>query len=340
MSRSIVLSPEEQNLLDRTVDLNKPRGLGIRAGLKTRLHSGQIEVLAPIYKEGKRRLFLPCGRKFAKTDTAAYALWKKALEKPYAACYYIAPEASHGRKIVWDTQRLQRFLDDDSAKYIKSIKNLEMKIEFTNGSFIQVIGSENFGAANGLTPDIAVYDEFKLFHRRWHIDFAPNLVVRAAPLIIIGTLPTVGDRNYDQYFEVLEAAKQDEKAAIFYKSTFDNPINNLPEIKAAIEEEIAALRARGEEEVIQREYYSRIVPGGKRAIFPMLTQDHIMPAKEMEKVLKKDYKKMEWYCIADPGSTTCFAALIVAINPYTKHVYICNEIYEKDRNLTSTRKIN
>lgn len=338
--RAVILSPEEQNHLKMLEDLNKPRGLGIRAGLKTRLHSGQIEVLTPIYKQGKKRLFLPCGRKFAKTETTGYALWKQALTKPYSACYYVAPEASHGRKIIWDTNRLQRFLDEDSAKYIKSIKNMEMKIEFNNGSFIQVVGSENFGAANGLTPDIAVYDEFKLFHRRWHIDFAPNLVVRAAPIIVIGTLPTVGDRNYDQYFEMLEAAKKDkENSSVFYKSTFDNPINHLPEIKKAIEIEIDALRARGEEDVVQREYYSKIVPGGKRAIFPMLRKKHVMDARKMHDILRRDMKKLEWYCITDPGSTTCFAAIIAAMNPYTKDMYIVHELYEKDQHMTSTRMI-
>lgn len=335
----LLLTPEEQLKLQIIEDLNKPRGEGLNAGLKFRLHKSQIEDIKLIKNHGVSLLIVPSGRKYGKTEEAGFFLWDGALNEPGSANYYIAPESSHGRKIVWDTWRLQRFLDEDSDKYIKSIKNMEMKIEFKNGSFIQVIGSENFGAANGLTPWRAVYDEFKLFHHRWHIDFAPNLIAKAAPLMIIGTLPTPGDRNYDQYYDVLEAAKKDPSARIQTRTTFDNPINLLPKQKKAIEEEIARLRARGEEDVVQREYYSRIVPGGKKAIFPMLNKDCVIPANELRRKIAKDIKKLEWYCITDPGTTTCFAALIVALNPYTKEVFMLDEIYEKDQNMTSSRMI-
>jgi hypothetical protein len=43
--------------------------------------------------------------------------------------------------------------------------------------------------------------------------------------------------------------------------------------------------------------------------------------------------------ITDPGTTTCFAGLIGCINPYTRKIYILDEIYEKDQSMTSTRMI-
>jgi hypothetical protein len=340
VTSSRVLSPEEQLYLQVLEDLNKPRGFGLEVGLTTRLHQGQIDALSNIYSDGCKLLFQPCGRKFGKTEEAAYMLWNSALKTPYSANYYVAPESSHGRKIIWDTQRLQRFLGEDSVKYIKSIKNQEMMIQFKNGSFIQVVGSENFGAANGLTPHCAVYDEFKRFHHRWHIDFAPNLVVHNAPLLIIGTLPTPGDRNYDQYYEIMEACESTERAQIVRKSTFDNPINNLPNIKEGIEFEINQLRLRGDEDIVQREYYSKIVSGGRRAIFPMLSiERHVKPHDEIIRELDRDLKRMEWYTVADPGSTTCFATLFAAIHPYTKKLYILDELYEKDQQATSTRSM-
>lgn len=338
MTDSKILSPDEQLYLQIIEDLNAPRGFGLDVNLDTRLHQGQIDALNNIYNGDCKLLFQPCGRKFGKTEQAAYFLWNSALKTPYSANYYVAPESSHGRKIIWDTQRLQRFLGNDSAKYIKTVKNQEMMIVFKNGSFIQVVGSENFGAANGLTPHAAVYDEFKRFHHRWHIDFAPNLVVHNAPLLIIGTLPTPGDRNYEQYYEIMEACESTDRAKIVKKSTFDNPINNLPNIREGIEFEINQLRLRGDEDIVQREYYSKIVPGGRRAIFPMLDPArHVKPHDEIIRELDKDLKRMEWYCIADPGSTTCFATMFVAIHPYSKHIYILDELYEKDQQDTSTR---
>ena len=262
--RMITLSPQEQHYLQIMEDLNKPRGDGLRVGLTSRLHPDQIEQLKPMYKDGKKDLFLSCGRKWGKTELIGYVLWKHALLNPYSVCYYVGPETAHAKKIIWDGQRLQRYMGQDTMKYIKSINNTEMKIILTNGSIIQVLGSDNYMVANGLTPHIAVYDEFKGFNSKWHVEFAPNRAAKAAPLIIIGTKPRIGNKNMDQYNEVLEYMRDDAASYVADRTTFDNPINSLPEQKAIIDAEIKQLRARGEDDVVELEYYSRVVPGGIR----------------------------------------------------------------------------
>lgn len=339
---NILLTAAEQYHFQMIEDLNKPREDGIKVGLQTRLHSGQIEVLKPLFTPGSTTdiLMVPCGRKFGKTELAVYALWKFALENPGSACYYICPEASHGRKIVWDLQRIQKFMGKDTAKYVDTCRNQEMMCRLKNGSFIQVVGSDNWSAANGLTPSFVVYDEFKVFHPNWHTEFSPNRAAKAAPLMCIGTLPKVGDKNKDQYESLLEQAETDEGSAVFYKTTFDNPINHMKDQKRVINAEIKRLRDRGEEDVVQREYYSKIVPGGASAVFPMLSKDkHVLSHHLIYDEIRKDIKKMEWYLIADPGSTTCFGVLFAALNPYTRQMYILDEIYEKNQLKTSTRNI-
>jgi hypothetical protein len=340
----VVLTPRDQAYFDILDDLNKPRGMGLECGLTTRLHDGQISALKGLYTEDVSLILVPSGRKFGKTELAAYVLWRQALLFPGSACYYVVPEGSHGREIVWNNNRLQRFLFEDSNKYLLGegtrIRNNEMYIPFKNGSYIKVIGSENFGVANGLTPAIAIYDEFKLFNPRWHIDFAPNLAPLAAPLVIIGTLPTPGDKNQNQYMDLIDDVKSEEKAEIHIRTTFDNPINHLPKQNKAIMRQIESLRRRGEEDVVQREYYSKIIPGGKRAIFPMLSRDaHIRSHKDLLAEISKDRSKLEWYITADPGNTTVFGVLFMALNPYTKKLYILDEIYEKEQINTSTRSI-
>lgn len=340
MDTNVVLNKEEQYRLQLIEDLNKPRGEGVEAGLTTRLHAKQVEALHSLYSGNKKLIFVPCGRKFGKSEIAAYVLWKQALENPGSACYYIAPEASHGRKIMWDTQRFQKFLGKDSSKYLKGDpSNVEMKVKFKNGSFIQVIGSENWASANGLTPDIVVYDEFKIFHRQFHIEMDPNRAAKAAPLVVIGTMPKVGDRNKDQYEALLNYAQHNpQSCAVHTFTTFDNPINLAPDRLASIEEQIRILRDRGEEDVVQREYYSRIVPGGSRAIFPMFTPErYVRPFNEVYAEISRDLHKLEWYLMTDPGTTTCFAALLIALNPFTRKVYILTEIYETDQHMTSVR---
>lgn len=336
LSKKILLSKEDQRALEIITDLNKPRGDGVKVKLKNRLHPDQIEQLKPLYIDGKKDLFLSCGRKWGKTELIGYVLWKHALENPGSACYYVGPEAAHARKIIWDGYRLQRYMGNDTQKYIKSIRNQEMMIRLTNGSFIQVVGSDNYAVANGLTPSIAVYDEFKAFNPRWHVEFAPNRAAKAAPLIIIGTKPRAGNKNMDQYNEILEYMRNDPDSYVADRTTFDNPINHLPDQKKIIDQEISQLRARGEEDVVQLEYYSRVVPGGKQAIFPMFRRDkHIHAHEDLIAEIEKDRKRLQWVWIADPGNTTCFGMLFAAYNEYTGNLYILDEIYEKDQSKTS-----
>jgi len=338
---NVLVSVQEQEYLQIIEDLNKARGDGLKVGLKTRLHDGQIEVLAPLYdkKCSIDTLFLPCARKFGKSELAAYVLWRHALFNPGSACYYIGPEAAHARKIMWDLQRFQKFMGPETRKYISSTKNQEMKLGLVNGSFIQIMGSDNWAAGNGLTPSIVVYDEMKVFHPQWHVEFSPNRAAKAAPLIVIGTLPKVGDKNMDQYNSLLEYAQKDPRSRVFFKTTWDNPINHLPSNKSFIEAEIARLRLRGDEDIVQREYYSKIVLGGKSAIFPMLSEKHVKPHHEVYEEVKRDLKKLEWYVVADPGNTTCFAVLFAALNPWTKKLYLLNEMYVTDQMKTTTRSV-
>ena len=244
-------------------DLNKPRGLGIDVGLKTRLHKGQIDALSCLYDDSDvLTLFLACGRKFGKTEAVGYILWRHALENPGSACYYVGPQKDHARKLLWDNRRIQRYLENDSDKYIDRIENDTMTIRFKNGSYIQILGSDNYAVANGLTPSIAVYDEFKHFREIWHTEFSPNRAALGAKLIVIGTKPRPENRNYKQYEALLKFYKNDPRGKLIEKTTFDNPINTMPAQAAAIQVEIDQLRQDDQEDVIQLEYYSKVIPGG------------------------------------------------------------------------------
>lgn len=338
-----ILSKDQHLYLQIMADLNAPIGDGLKVGLDTRLHKDQIAQLKPLYDKNNtiNSMFISCGRKWGKTELVGYILWRHALLNPGSACYYIGPEATHARKILWDTQRIQKYMGKATSKYLLKTREQEMKILLKNGSFIQVVGSDNYAVANGLTPHIAVYDEFKAFNHRWHTEFAPNRAAKAAPLVIIGTKPRPGNKNMDQYNEILEYAKNNPlEWYVAERTTFDNPINHLPAQKQIIDQEISQLIARGEEDVVQLEYYSKVIQGGKRNIFPMFRPDqHVFKHEEIMKELDKDLKRMEWYLISDPGTVTCFGALLACLNPYTKQLYILDEIYEKNQLDTSTRRI-
>jgi hypothetical protein len=335
------LNNQAQEYLSMMKDLNKPRGLGVDVGLSTRLHSGQIDALAPLYNGSDvLTLFLACGRKFGKTEAVCYILWKHALENPGAACYYVAPQKDHARKLIWDNRRIQRFLEEDTSKYVRNIENDTMTVRLNNGSFIQLLGSDNYAIANGLTPSIAVYDEMKHFRSLFHTEFAPNRAALGAKLVIIGTKPRPENRNYRQYNALLNFYKDDERGHLVTKTTFDNPINAMPQQAAAIKLEIDQLRADDQEDVVQLEFYSKVIPGGKRAIFPMLDKDrHMIKHTKMYSIIDKERDQLDFYCIADPGTTTVFGVLFVAYNRWNKKVYLIDEIYEEQQKKCSTGSI-
>lgn len=322
-------------------DLAKPRGDGKKAGFETSLHPKQRECLASIFKDKKNTVFVPSGRKFGKTTCVVYALYRYALTRPNSACYYIAPEKTHARELIWKNNRLQKFLEKDGAKYIQKIQDREMTIRFKNGSFITLLGSDNWMAANGLTPDFVVYDEFKGFKSQFHIEMAPNLIAKNAPLLIIGTQPKVGDANKDQYEMELEDAKNNpETSAVHIYTTFDNPINLQPAHKKRIMAEIKKLRDSGQEDVVQREYYSKIVPGGSNAIFPTFNEEiHTVGPIELNRQLREEAKDLRWVVGCDPATSSTFAVVLMAINQKTKEVYLVDEIYENDQSELSPSRM-
>ncbi len=318
--------------------LNEPRGEGKKYGLKTSLHSGQVEAIRPILEGKADTALLACSRKFGKTEVALYLLYRQALLHPGSACYYVAPTREHAKKLLWDTRRLHNYVD--SYFFEGRPNNRDLMIRLNNGSFIQLMGSENYEAANGLSPHLIVYDEFKAFNPNFHRTMGPNRATHGAKLVVIGTLADPAALNRDEYEGMRKFCKEHNRASYYEATVWDNPINQLPHKKRAIREEIALLRARGDEDVVQREFFSKIIPGGSRAIFPMFTPEkYVKPHDELMQEISQDLNNMEWYNVLDPGTTTCYGGLFVAINPYTKKMYVLDEIYEKKQSETSTTRI-
>jgi hypothetical protein len=298
-------------------------------------HAGQLFVGKQFYNNPEvTTIFLQNGRKWGKSEFVIYFLWRHAMMNPGSSCYYFAPLAKQAKEIVWAERRLQNFGPRD---WIAKIDNNEMRITFKNGSFIKVDGSDSYEAYRGTQPSCAVYDEFKDFHPQFHEGMGPNLAVKRAPLLIIGTPPRIDARNYVQYIQLADECKDRVSDSIFLcRPTHDNPVID----KVWLENEKNKLIARGEMDVWYREYEAKLVAGGKRAIFPMFNRESfVKPHGEVLGMLKKDFRKLEWFVILDPGTTTCFAVLFGAIHPYTKKIYLLDCIYEKSQANTSVMRI-
>ena len=290
-------------------------------------------------------MFLRCGRKFGKTEFAAYTLYRWALTIPNGQFYFVAPFYNQAAEIIWHPGRLQNFMGKYTDRYLQDINNTEKRIIFKNGSFIKLVGSDNHQAGRGFNPDGAVYDEFKDHDYRFHEGFVDNLITKKAPLLIVGTPPD----NFDNFYvRTEEDFKQDPRGAYFKMPTHMNPHIDPEDLKL---EKESAMR-KGEWAKYMREIEAEIVPGGANSIFPMLevprydergefqgTSKHVREHDELIEMINKHPKDWDFYWMNDPGTSTCFASLFVAINSADKRFLVLDEIYEKNRSKNSTGKI-
>jgi len=297
-------------------------------------HEGQVKVGKALFKEGKKRIAVQCGRKWGKSEFGVYALWLYALTHPGAECYYIAPQLKQAKEIVWDNFRLQscntsgnpQLVEhaDNLSKYVKNIREAQCRLNFKNGSFIKVDGSDNFNAHRGTRPHFIVYDEAGFMDGRFHTVMSPNLLVHKAPLLSLTTPP----ETENWYIKYAEDCKSREDGYYTEAPSWEN--NMIPGLKEEIERERKILYARGEGDVFQREFCGKFVFGGSNAIFPMVNPGMMQKHDVIIDEIARDRKKLQWYAIVDPGYVTCFAVLFACYNPYTKQVYWLDCIYETE----------
>lgn len=335
-------------------------------------HYGQVPIMKALFRDMIRYIFLQCGRKFGKTEFAIFCMYMWAILFPNSQIYYIADTMKHAGELVWKNGRLPFFFlkpkrrrgetseqfnirrklgQEIHERFVDKENNSEMRLWFKNGSFIKVDGAENYANADGIEPDFIVYDEFKSHDPRYHEAMEPNLRVKKAPLLIVGTPPEELGTYYEKIahtFKKLSYARWFERP-----SYMNNHIYPLGQEDPEFKEECEKYIARGDEDVMMRELFAKIVVSGSKSIFPVLklpefdyeTDTYIGVTGNYDKYetmlgsIRRNPKDWDFYTIYDAGTVICFGVLVAAINKYDKRVYIMDEIYETDQRKTSTRTI-
>lgn len=292
-------------------------------------HHGQIKVGRALFNDNIRNIFVQCGRKWGKTELGIYFDTRWGMQNPGLGCFYIAPELKQARKLVWEDPRLLQMVPPD---WIDDVHNSDMRIRLKNGAYIKVEGSDNFEAHRGTRPGLVIYEEFKDHDPRFRNIMRPNLSVYNAPEIFLGTPP---DRECE-YTEVAKEHKMSPASMFFYQApTWENPHIS----RQWLLDEKRRLYLRGEGDVWEREYEAKYVKGGAKKIFPMWGDHLIAPHAQVLKRMERDRKRLEYILWNDPASTSCFGTLFVAINPFTREIFVLDEIYEQRQNEMSVRKI-
>lgn len=291
-------------------------------------HPGQIDIGRALFYDGKKRIFVRCGRKFGKTDFLIYSLYRWCLLYPNSWSYYFAPFQDQIKDLVWENGRMPYFLPDKlMKKYGIEINNTDKRVSFgCNGSFIKCEGADNHQKARGYSATgLCVYDEQKDIHPEFHGGFEPNLAITDAPLMMVGTPPSEDEGDVCERWITMENEVKNSPVGFFInKPSMTNPhISQDFFIRKKKE-----LIDKGEEWLWRKEYLAEIVNAGSSAIFPMLDKEkHVSSYDEMKKEILDNHDDWEFYISFDPGSATVFGVLLAALHKFSKKVYFLDEIY-------------
>lgn len=183
-----------------------------------------------------------------KTDLAGI-IAKKMLER-VGSYYYVFPEFSQGRKVIWDGADKDgfRFIDHFPKELVAEKNDTEMKLRYKNGSLFQVIGSDRYNAVMGTNPIGIVLSEYSLQDPTCWGYFRPILAENGGWAIFNFT-PRGENHAYDLY----EMAKNDPEHWFCQLLTVDDTKVVPQSILDQERKEI--MRLHGNDALYQQEYY-------------------------------------------------------------------------------------
>ena len=292
-------------------------------------HKGQLAPLKDLFFGGVRRIFLNLGRRFGKSALMCYMAIRWAITRPGSKIYIVGPLLTTQREIILSSGLLLNMVPH---KLMADYNKTEGRVNFKNGSFIRVVGADAPDSLRGLSISLLLIDEIKDVKAEVLSILKPTLVDEVAPMILAGTPPEVAEHPFWEY---VNKAKLSPKWRYYHGTTYDNPHLN----REAIDEERAEYIERGDIDIFMREFMAEYVPGGKRAVFPMLTEEHIYPYGTLFNKIQRSPSQWLYYCTMDPGTASCFAVTLHAINPYKGYDYIMDEVYEQQQSETSMGKM-
>jgi intein-like protein with splicing domain/LAGLIDADG DNA endonuclease family protein len=203
----------------------------------------------PIWEAMKKykRLILIMPRRSGKDVLCFNILYREALRK-VGSYYYVFPTFSSGRRILWDqiTMDGKRILDYIPHELIESKNEAMMRIKLVNGSYIQVIGSDNFdNTLVGTNPRGIIFSEYALQNSEGYAYSLPILRANDGFALFQST-----PRGRNHFFDLWKIAQANPDVWFSYKLTVEDTKHvDVTQIRADVE--------RGEisEDLVQQEYY-------------------------------------------------------------------------------------
>lgn len=221
----------------------------------------QIPLLRYLDNGGKRALCV-----WHRRAGKDIALWNYLIKRAFqekGLYFYFLPEYTQARKILWDGINNSgfKFLDYCPDLICLSKNSVEMKIELTNGSIVQLIGTDRYDTIRGTNPIGCVFSEYAFQNpMAWEV-VKPILRVNGGWAVFNST-PNGKNHFYDLY----EMARNNEE-------WFCEKLT-IKDTKVLSDSDIDSERREGmSEEMIQQEYYVSFDIGALGAYYAKQIQD-------------------------------------------------------------------
>ena len=300
--------------------------------LPYKLHPKQQIIYDEIFLNNRKRVLVVAGCSFGKSAVeGAVAMGMGCF--PNKSSFIIGPTRKQQKEVMWEGRDSIKELVPMSfgAKFMES----ESRIEFPEwGSFIKIDGSENYDAFRGVAGDLWLFDEAQMCDFRFYDAIYPRLSKRNGALVVVGTM--VRDLN-NRFMQLWREAQSDPDWLVIHAPSADNPSENVQEF---LKKEKDKYLKRGDHATWALEFDCVYMPGGKDAVYPQYDpKKHNRPRDWFTPRVDRELSNIDFFTCFDPGSTSVFAVLLCAINRDTAEIYVLDEVYEKNKNMTTPRTI-
>lgn len=160
-------------------------------------------------------------------------------------CFYIFPTYSQAKKVLWNSRTREGigFLDYVPKEAILKKSESELSLTLYNGSYIQLIGSDNIDRLVGTAPNICVFSEAALqSERAWNL-IRPILLENNGQAIFIST-----PRSTNWFYDLYRMAKNNPDWFCEKLSIEDTGAMTKEQVEAEIREGMS-------EELAKQEFY-------------------------------------------------------------------------------------
>lgn len=176
-----------------------------------------------ILSDKHRFKIINAGRRFGKSFLSGAAILKQ-ISKPNSTVWYVAPTWDMAKKIMWDDWLPKHI----PKEWIADINKMDKVYKFINGSILYVLSADNPEHLRGSSLDLLIMDECAFIKDGvWEI-VRPALADKQGDSILVST-----PKGYNWFYDLYQAAKEDEDWGYFQFTTLDGGNVSEKEIESA-----------------------------------------------------------------------------------------------------------